>query len=464
MLARPTPQQAFAHRYAVIAQYFAQHPVWYQWAQTGSALWAAAPTLDAPGLLLAEQITRRAAWVLDGLLANAPADVGIWLAIGPAVTAAWETWQQIALQPVPAMPTQTLRFEPAADAALQTLLMWDPIRGHRTPPSPENALIALLQGTTVVASQAGGTAHPQILWHTLTDQDTLLGLATRYLHNPEAWPQIRQLNALHAPYISPRLWDVYGPPIVDFALAPTVDLTGALMTAPEIPAQSTTIVLPGVPAPLCAPGSVIVLEQWIATGRQQEAHPVIAYDAATFTATIGSPTQAAYGAGAFLSLNFNPALLTTQVLMPGQGIQIPRLGSQPLTALPDPQDPFGTDLYLSPAGDLRWTATGDVQIATGILNLQGALSRRLAAYLGTLPLHPFTYGSGLPSLLGRPMLHPHVVRGYVRMALLPDPRVAAVNPVTVMQDGTIWRITATVQIHGLPEPVTVAANLAQEAA
>ena len=462
MLARPTPQQAFANRYAAVAQYFAQHAVWYQWAQTGSALWAAAPTLDAPGLLLAEQITRRAAWVLDGLLANAPADVGIWLAIGPAVTAAWETWQQIALQPVPGTPTHTLRFEPAADSALQALLAWDPIRGHRTPPSPETTLIALLQGLAIVPSPAVPATNPQILWHTLSDQDTLLGLATRYLHNPEAWPQIRRLNALHAPYISPRLWDVYGPPIVDYTLL-AVPTDGAFLIAPLVNAGVTQVILPGVPAPLCPPGSIIVLEQWIATGRQQEAHPVIAYDAATFTATLATPTQAAYTAGALMSLNFNPQVLTTQVLMPGQGIQIPRLGSQPLAALPDPQDPLGTDLYLSPDGNLQWTATGDLQIATGILNLQGALSRRLAAYLGTLPLHPYHYGSGLPSLLGQPMGHAQIVRGYVRMALLPDPRVAAVNPVTVVQDGTIWRITATVQIHGLPEPVTIAANLAQEA-
>ncbi len=459
MLAHPTPAQAFPNRFGLIATYLAQHPSWYQWGQTGSALWAAAPTLDAAGLVLANQISRRTAWMLDGLLSTAPASVGLWRTLGPAVTAAWQTWREIALQPVAATPTQTIRLEPGADSALQLLLAWDPIRGHHVPPNPESAVVALLQGLSIVPVTTPQTVPtPRVLAHTLTDQDTLLGLASRYLQDPEAWPAIRQLNQLRAPYLSPRLWDVYGPPVMAYTLT-SASSVGDFLVAPTVGAGATQVTLPNVPAPLCPPGSVVVLEQWISTGRQQEAHTVTAYNGNTFVATLADAVQASYGLGALLSLNFNPQILTTQVLQPGQTIQIPQVGSAPTAQLPAPLDPFGTDLYLSPAGELAWTTTGDIQTATGIQNLQGALSRRLSAYLGTVPLHPVSYGSGLPTVIGRPMLHPHVVQAYVRTALLPDPRVADVNPVVVVQDGTIWRITATVLIQNLPQPLVIAATL-----
>lgn len=458
MLAHPTPAQAFANRYTTIATYLAQHPSWYQWGQTGSTLWAAAPTLDPAGLTIAVQMTHRAAWVLDGLLTAAPASVGLWRTLAPAVTGAWETWQQIALQAVNTVPSQTLRLTPAAQNALQSLVAWDPIRQHNTPPDPESALVAVLQGVSLIASTpVPPSGAPQVRYHTLTDQDTLLGLARHYLQDPEAWPTIRQLNRLRAPYLSARLWDVYGPPIIAYTLTNSTT-AGDMLVAPLVAQGALQVVLPNVPPPLCPPGSVLVLEQWTSAGRQQESHIVQAYDGNTFTATITTPTTAAYTPGAFLSLNFNPQILTTQVLMPGQAIQIPLPGSLPSAQLPVNTDPWGTDLYLTPSGDLQQTSTGDVQTATGIQNLQGALSRRLQAYLGTVPLHR-SYGSGLPTVIGRPMVHPHVVQAYVRTALLPDPRVQDVNPVTVTQDGTIWRIVATVIVQGLPAPLTIAATL-----
>lgn len=453
MLARPTPAQAFPTRQQRQTVYVAQHPGWYAWATTSTALWQALPTLDPLGLVVAQQLSRAAAWVLDGLLATAPAHVGLWLVLAPAVTAAWQTWTQIALTRAPATPTQTLALTPGAQGALQQLTAWDPVRQSKVPADPEAALVAACQGVSVVPTQLTTAPTPNgVILHPLTAFDTLLSLATQYLGDPEAWPTIQQLNQLRAPYISDRLWDQYGPPLASWIL-------GAAGTAPTVAAGATTVTVPGVPASLCPPGSIVVLEQWTASGRQQEAHAVASYDAATASATLTTAVAASYTAGAAQSLNLNPAFQTTQVLAPGDVIQIPANGQAAATTqLTTPSDPLGTDLLVTATGDLQYTATGDLATASGIANLLGALSRRLDSALGTLPLHP-TYGSGLSTVLGDPLLGPAVVTGYVTLTLLQDPRVQQVSHVQVTASGDAWVVSATVQPVALPQPVTVTATV-----
>lgn len=452
MLAHPTPAQAFPRRAQTLTQYAAAHPVWQAWRGAGTSVWNARATLDAPGLVVARQIFRGAAWALDALYTDAPGDVGLWLTYGPALTATWQMQRQIAgLQPG-AHPTQTIRLGPAAQGGLTALTQWDPVLGHRVPTSVESALVAVCHGVRLAAAPtptSGG--QPAILLVTLTTQDTLMGLATQYLGDPEAWPSLRRLNHLRAPYISDRLWDQYGPPVAAWEL--TTGNAGSFVAAPLVDAGTMTVTLPGMAAPACPPGSRIVLEQWTATGRQQEVHAVQTFDATTQVATLADAVQQSYGTGALMSLNTNPALQTTQVLAPGQTIQIPLTGPPATTLLTDPADAFGTDWAVDADGFLAWTDTGDLATASGVANLQGALIRRVNSALGTLALHPMTYGSGLPSVVGLPMGQSHVIRGYVTTVLRQDPRVTAVESVTVTVEGTTWQVTAHVLVRGLPHAV-----------
>ncbi len=461
MLAHPTPAQAFAQRAQRQAVYFAAHPVWQAWRVTGATLWTTAPTLDSAGLLLAAQIHKVAAWVLDRAFANAPQDVGLWTVLGPAVSAAWRQWRTLARLSVAPTPTQTLRLSPGAQGALQALLAWDPVLNQQAPASPEAALVAVCQGLAVVPAQnPTTTTAPSVRLHVLTDQDTLLTLASHYLGNPELWPTIRALNQLRAPYISPRLWDQYGPPVAAFELTNAAS-ANPFVAAPVVTAGATTVTLPGVPGPLANPGTVIVLEQWTSTGRQQEAHAIQSYEPDTFVATLTEAVTNSYGVGALMSLNLNPAQLTTQVLAPGQTIQIPLSGQPTSAQLTDPQDPLGTDLYVDAQGFLALTETGDVMTATGVQNLAGALTRRLDSALGSLPLHPTTYGSGLPGMVGQPMIGSHILSGYVRTALLQDPRVTSVPTVTVQQQGTTWVIVAHCLVRSVPSPIPVTTTFIQ---
>ena len=460
MLAHPTPQQAFPGRYQRITDYLAQNPCWYQWSRTGDALWQARQTLDPSGLTVATQIAHVAAYTLDTLMAGAPAHVGVWRTLGPAVTAAWQTWRHLAQRTPPATPTQTVRLTPGAQGALQALQAWDPVRQHNVPGQPGALLVTLLQGTSVVAApSSNAVAPPQVRLHVLTANDTLVQLATRFLGDPEAWPQIAALNRLRHPYLSPRLWDQWGPPVAAFECTNAANVS-PFVAAPPVDAGSTTVTLPGVSAAVAVPGTVIVLEQWTATGRQQEAHAVIAYDGSTFVATFAEPVAASYGPGALMSLNWPAAWQTTQVLSPGATIQIPLPGAAPTPLVAQPTDPLGTDWYVDDAGQLQWTATGDIMTATGLQNLAGALARRLNTTLGTLPLHP-QYGSALATVIGSPIAASYVLKGYVKTALQADPRVTAILGITATPNPTRtqWAIVAQVQVPSWPYPIPVSTVL-----
>jgi phage baseplate assembly protein W len=458
MLAHPTPAQAFPGAAQQQALYFARHPGWYAWATASTTLWQAATTLDTRGLTLAQQISRVAAWVLDGLLTQAPAQVSLWLVLTPAVTAAWQTWAALAQLTAPAAPTQTVILTPGAQGALQTLQAWDPVRQLHVPPNPEALMVTLAQGLSVSATQnVSAVPAAGVLLHQLTTTDTLWRLAAQYLGDPEQWPQIRALNQLRAPYLSDRLWDQYGPPLAAWEVT-TGTATAGYPAAPPIAAGATTVTLPGLTTVDDPLQGILVCEQWTLQGRQQEAHTISGFDAATATVTLESALTASYGSGALVSLNLAPAYQTTQVLAPGQWIQIPRTGATASTQLPVPQDPLGTDLAVTAAGQLQWTATGDLATVGGITNLLAALGRRLDSALGTLPLHP-QYGSGLPTVIGDPVISPAVVESYVTLTLLQDPRVQAVTAVTVTARGSTWQVTATIQPVSLTAPVTTTTTL-----
>lgn len=456
MLRYPTPATAFPQRAQRLAVYAAQYPVWAAWQRCGSLLWSVAPTLDAAGLTLASQISQVAAHVLDTLYASGPQEVSFWVSYGPQASAAWQTWIDISTQPLSPAPTQTVAINVPASNALQALRGWDPMR-QNAPPGLAALLQQLCENVSVIAAPTLPQAVPTASrWVTVSENTTLLQLADQYLGHPEDWIAIRRLNHLRAPYISARLWDQYGPPILAYVLSATeLGPVGNFLYAPPVSAGATTITLPGALPELIGPGVAIVLETTTAQGRQQEVHFVTAFNATNYQATVADPVQATYPPASLLSVNLPPAWVTTRVVAPGDPIQIP-LNTAVTPLLPNPDDPFGTDFWVDAQGVMHWTGTGDIATATGIQNLQGALRRRLDTLLGTLPLHPRHYGSGLPTLIGNPAVADHVIQGYVRMALLPDPRVVNVNPVTVRFEGTTYYITAHVQTQGLPEPITVA--------
>lgn len=457
MLANPTPAQAFPTRTALLATYFAQNPVWVHWSRTSQTLWTAAPTLDQPGLTVAQQIGRRAAWTLDTLLSQAPADVGVWRQLAPTVAATWRVWQTWALLTPPAHPTQTLALTPGAQGALDVLNQWDAVQQHHVPPQPGSLLAIVCQGVRIVpAPHSSATPPQQVFWHLLTADDTLPQLAERYLGDAEQWPIIRQANHLRAPFISARLWDQYGPPVLAYELT-NASTASPFVAAPPVSAGATTITLPGATPPQCPPGAVIVLETWTATGRQQETVTVQSFNPATQVATVTSAVQANYGAGALLSVNWPPAWYTTQVLAPGQALAIP-LNTAPSAALPEPTDPWGTDLEVDTNNDLVWTSTGDVKTVSGPANLAAALARRLDTALGSVVLHP-TYGSLLPTIPGTPMEQPYVIQGAVTTALLADPRVQRVRTVSVTAQDTTWQVAAVVDVTTQPQPITVTTTL-----
>lgn len=64
-----------------------------------------------------------------------------------------------------------------------------------------------------------------------------------------------------------------------------------------------------------------------------------------------------------------------------------------------PTDPYGTDLVLTPDGDLAIWPNGQLATITGPENAIQALRLRLITREGDLPVHP-EYGSGLPDRIG----------------------------------------------------------------
>lgn len=453
MLAQPTPASAWPARAQRLAVYAAQHPVWTIWPGVGAQLWAAAPTLDASGLATATEIAHVAAWTLDGLFGALPADVALWVRYGPPVRGAWRTWQALALQTPATAPTQTLRLTPPAQGALAQLLAWDPVRGTNGPGRPGSVLAQVLGGVSLVAAPTAATPPAGTArYHVLTADDTLPALAARYLHDLTAWPAIAAANQLRPPYISDRLADQYGPPVADWVVGANGTAEGTVL---PIAAGATTVALRGVVGAQVPVGSILVAEQWGSAGRQQQAVIVTAWAAGT--ATVAPAFVAAYGDGARITLNTPPAWRLTHVAQPGQTLAIPGAGIGATRTLPAIQDPYGTDLAVTAAGRLTWTGTGDLAVAEGLANVQASLVRRLETALGTLAMHPASYGSGLPSVLGRPIARNHVVAGYVRAALLQDPRVRDVGPVAVTRQDTTWILTATVVlVTGATLPVGAA--------
>lgn len=455
MLARPTFAQAYPAVMQRIAAQAAQEPAWRLWALQGSRLWAAAPVLDPTGLTLARAVAHRAAWTLDALFAALPADVFLWLWAAPAVTAAWQTWVQVATQGPAVAPTQTLQLTAGAQAALRRLQVWDPVLGTNTPADPGAVLTQVLQGLTIgpVTSPPQPSATP-LRPMTATAGLSLVALAAQALGDPNAWPAIVAANALRPPYISDRLWDVYGPPLAVWSV--NAPANGPWPSVPPLTAGATTVTLNTIFPFWVQPGMVLVAEQPTATGRQQEVQTITAWNPTTLVATIRPGWQASYQGGALLGLMLNPQQQLSQVLQPGQTLYIPQPGAIPADR-PVPTDPYGTDLALDPTGQFVLTGTGDLATTSGPANVLGALARRLATALGGVPLHP-TFGSRLADAVGLPVGQATALRSYVLQALRADPRVAAVPAVTVQVQGTVVTMQATVQLVGQPGTQTLVAQ------
>ncbi len=450
MLATPTPSQAFAPRAQQLLTYQRQEPVWAAWAAPAAALWTAAASLDAPGLATATQALRALAQTLDALAAQAPAQVVVWRALGPQVAAAWQTWAGVARRTPTATPTQTVRLTLPAQTALAALTAWDPPRALSTPRHPGALALTLARGIQVVAAPTVPTPGPTGgIWHVVRDTDTLWSLATRYYGDPARWTAIAEANQLRDPYLSARLWDVYGPPAVGWVLT-TGTPGGPWTAAPPVAAGATAIPLPGLQPGQVPVGSVLVLEAATATGRQQQAVTVTAL--VDGVATVTPAVTAAYPTGSLLGAMLPPAWRVHTVAQPGTAIQIPGTTGTAVATPPAGQDPWGADLALTADGDWAWTPTGDLAVASGAANVLGALTRGVDTALGTLALHP-RYGSGLATVIGGPVGVAHVVTGYVQTALAQNARVVRVANLSATLAGTTWTVTGQVTLVGSPTPL-----------
>lgn len=125
---------------------------------------------------------------------------------------------------------------------------------------------------------------------------------------------------------------------------------------------------------------------------------------------------------------------------------------------------FGRDLQLAPfAGGLSLQANGlgDLALAQGNANITQALLLRLHVRQGELARLGWpNYGSRIHELIGEPntaRTHTRLL-AYVREALVPDPRVQAINTVqaqVIAGERNVVRVQAEVQLITRPEPLNL---------
>jgi phage baseplate assembly protein W len=101
----------------------------------------------------------------------------------------------------------------------------------------------------------------------------------------------------------------------------------------------------------------------------------------------------------------------------------------------DPTDPLGTDLALTPDGDLILTEHGDLQLVSGVDNAKQMIRVRLQTNPDT-----YIFGDDLGSQLGEmidvPLNPPNIalIQQYVADALT-DPRIVQINSIDVYDPG-----------------------------
>ncbi|WP_025694595.1 contractile injection system sheath initiator [Paenibacillus durus] len=121
----------------------------------------------------------------------------------------------------------------------------------------------------------------------------------------------------------------------------------------------------------------------------------------------------------------------------------------------------GSDLKMTPDGDLIDDGLGDWESVSGLENIQQAISHRLVTRRGSLTQHP-TYGSRLHELIGQPQI-PYIRRLIeldIQETLLDEERIEAVAINSVSIRNTIIDVLLVVTVAGSQERVSLSLNTA----
>lgn len=147
----------------------------------------------------------------------------------------------------------------------------------------------------------------------------------------------------------------------------------------------------------------------------------------------------------YITPSTDPAERAPDTLIWGDRILLPRAPDlTPITALDE--DLYGADLDLGD-GLLRADEAGALRMKAGGRNLEDALIRRVRTPTGELMAHP-RYGCDAAAVLGFKMREIAIVMaaGYVRGAVLADPRVESLVRFAVAAEGDALKIAASAKV------------------
>ncbi|URJ36618.1 hypothetical protein MF625_001037 [Paenibacillus polymyxa] len=138
--------------------------------------------------------------------------------------------------------------------------------------------------------------------------------------------------------------------------------------------------------------------------------------------------------------------LTGQIVYINNGIELATTPSA---------EPFGgTDLKMTPDGDLSDDGAGDWEVVTGIDNIKQAVSHRLVTRRGSLTQHP-TYGSRLHEFIG--LAQAPYIRQLVELdiheTLAYEDRTDGVTVDSVIVQLTFMYISLTISVAGSKESI-----------
>lgn len=154
----------------------------------------------------------------------------------------------------------------------------------------------------------------------------------------------------------------------------------------------------------------------------------------------------------YLIESADPAQRQRATLIWGDRIRLPKGSAAP--AIPPIEDLYGIDLALT-SGYLNADETGDWALARGSDNLLAALSRRVNTPTGDLLAHP-RYGCDVQTVLGFKLIEIalQMGAGYLRQALLAEPRLERIDALTMEARGDAAAYSARViPIDGNPPEI-----------
>lgn len=266
-----------------------------------------------------------------------------------------------------------------------------------------------------------------ILQHTISDQDTILSIATKYGVD---WQQMVATNNLQPPFIASTYMAQFPVPKSEGTLA-----------APAVAGKIT----------LYINDATISAEDILVINGQE--------NVTVSTSTLGSiliqeTLQSDYPMGTIVTVHSTKY----NCLLPGDKIGIPGVAGTGVAADDKTFEEtlFYIDEILDDDGEM--TTTGDINVAKGMDNLIMQLGHRIVTKRGELAElgHP-EYGSRLPEYIGMagtPVWYKRAVLE-CEMTIKADPRIAAVTNAKISVDGTAIYFEGDVLPINQSDPILV---------